>query len=234
MGRRVRHLNPGNAGAVLALDSRFIVGLSNGSLVSSWSDRSGLGNNASQATSSARPTFQTNRQGGQPGVRFDGSNVLNFSTAIISGSTPGSCLYVFRLDLDPPITTIPTGPVMGNFGSAADNSHSMWTDGRIYDGFGSTVRKSMADPMPRFTTSRIIAIHSASNDWQFFIDGSAFFTTVSNNVGWSSSPRIGGSGGFYFLLGVVMSVTVLNSRMSTSVRRRLEHASAFSFKMTCA
>jgi len=45
-----------------------------GSSVSSWTDSSGNGNNASQATSARQPTLQTNELGGLPVVRFDGTN----------------------------------------------------------------------------------------------------------------------------------------------------------------
>ena len=49
--------------------------LSDGDPVATWTDSSGLGNNATQATSGSRPTFQTNEINSTlPVVRFDGSD----------------------------------------------------------------------------------------------------------------------------------------------------------------
>jgi len=45
--------------------------LSNGSPVSTWTDKSGKGNNAT-ATGTTRPTFKTNQFNGRPAVSFDG------------------------------------------------------------------------------------------------------------------------------------------------------------------
>lgn len=50
-----------------------------GGVVSQWSDLSGNGNNASQATSGSRPTVVSNVINGKPVIRFDGSQWLNGS-----------------------------------------------------------------------------------------------------------------------------------------------------------
>ncbi|MFN7013110.1 MAG: G8 domain-containing protein, partial [Bacteroidia bacterium] len=52
----------------------YQLNLSNGSSVSTLTDFSGNGNNASQANSSRRPTFLTNQVNGQSVLSFDGSN----------------------------------------------------------------------------------------------------------------------------------------------------------------
>ena len=72
MHRRSRHLNPKAAGALIALDARFL-SLSGGASISSWTNRTGT-NNLDQATAANQPTFQTAVQGGSPVVRFDASN----------------------------------------------------------------------------------------------------------------------------------------------------------------
>ena len=47
---------------------------SDGDGVSAWADSSGNGNDTSQGTAIRQPTLQTNELGGQPVVRFDGTN----------------------------------------------------------------------------------------------------------------------------------------------------------------
>lgn len=59
-------------GLVLWLDAGRITGLVDGDPVATWSDLSGLGNHATQATASKRPTYKVNIVNGRPVVRFDG------------------------------------------------------------------------------------------------------------------------------------------------------------------
>ncbi len=55
-----------------------IVGLSDGDPVSTWVDSSGGGNNATQGTGSAQPTYKTNQiNTSLPCVRFDGGDYLS-------------------------------------------------------------------------------------------------------------------------------------------------------------
>lgn len=46
----------------------------NNSALSTWVDKSGTGNHATQATGSMQPLFKTNSQAGLPAIRFDGVN----------------------------------------------------------------------------------------------------------------------------------------------------------------
>lgn len=58
--------------------------LSNGNAVSSWTDFSGNGNNASQTTDSRKPTFMTNQINGRPVVNFNSSLKQFLQTGAIS------------------------------------------------------------------------------------------------------------------------------------------------------
>tara|TARA_R100001440_G_scaffold53805_1_gene73610 strand:- start:2977 stop:3813 length:837 start_codon:yes stop_codon:yes gene_type:complete len=68
--------NPSNlkAGKLHAWFKADSVSGSDGDSIASWSDSSGNGNTASQATSSRQPTLQTNELNSLPVVRFDGTN----------------------------------------------------------------------------------------------------------------------------------------------------------------
>jgi len=75
------------AGLQLWLDASQIVGLNDGDAVGTWSDLSGNGNDATQATASKKPTFQTNEQNGKPGVQGDGvDDVLDFASSVVPTS----------------------------------------------------------------------------------------------------------------------------------------------------
>jgi hypothetical protein len=60
-----------------------------------WADQSGLGNNATQATSGARPLLKLNSQNGLPGLYIDGTN--GFITASVAGLQSLSALTVMMV-----------------------------------------------------------------------------------------------------------------------------------------
>ena len=75
MGRRHRHLNRIQCGAVMDYDARFIQGLSNGAQPTGWDNRSGS-LNLTRTGTAADLTYNTNAQGGQPCMRFNGTAAL--------------------------------------------------------------------------------------------------------------------------------------------------------------
>ena len=62
------------SGLALWLDATAITGLVDADPVGTWSDLSGNGNDATQATAAKKPTYKTNIQNGKPVVRFDGAD----------------------------------------------------------------------------------------------------------------------------------------------------------------
>ena len=68
---------PVTTGLKLHLDASAITGLSDGNTVNTWTDVSGLGNNATRTNGA--PTYETNELGGKPVVRFPNGGAANFS-----------------------------------------------------------------------------------------------------------------------------------------------------------
>jgi hypothetical protein len=64
--------------------------------VSQWSDRSGSGRNATQATSANRPILATSVENGRRCVRFDGVNDFMSGTHGIAASSPHTFIAAFR------------------------------------------------------------------------------------------------------------------------------------------
>lgn len=72
-GGACRPFSPLNvSGLKLWLDASAITGLNNNDSVTTWTDLSGQGNNATQATGSRKPTYKTAILNSLPVVRFDG------------------------------------------------------------------------------------------------------------------------------------------------------------------
>jgi hypothetical protein len=238
--RRSRHLNPGSAGAVIALDSRFISGLSDGDLVGTWIDRSGQGNNATQS-GAERPTYETAEQGGNPIVNFDGSVdrmvcasfvSLTSSTIIAAGKsavTTGNDRNIFYFGnagtLSPNFNWIGIGRnlstqqwVSGNYNNPADRSV-----------VGATLFNTAANIVTGVTndggTNRLF-LNSIPEGSQ---------PSVAININTSARPTVGrrGTDATGYWQGQVFSVALYNTSLQPSLRRRLEHATALSFKIPC-
>lgn len=85
---------PSSVGTLaLWLDASQITGLADAAAVSSWSDLSGNGKHAVQATAAAKPTYKTAIQNGRPVVRFDGTSDGLQTPALTLGATTGITLY---------------------------------------------------------------------------------------------------------------------------------------------
>ena len=86
------------AGLQVWLKADAITGLANGDPVAAWSDSSGNGNGAAQATTSKRPTFRSGVSGtlnAQPLVRFDGvDDFLQTAPFASALAQPGMAFWV--------------------------------------------------------------------------------------------------------------------------------------------
>ena len=101
MSRRVRHLNPAQCGAQIALDARYISGVADGAALDTWSARANSSISAT-ASGSNRPTFRASSINGRPAVEFDGSDdvmALGAGALSLTNNAP-SCMItsVVRAD----------------------------------------------------------------------------------------------------------------------------------------
>jgi len=69
---------------------------SSSNIISQWADKSGNSRNATQGTTSAQPTRESNVINGLPVVRFDGSNDFLSFTNIFNGDTSFTMFWVLR------------------------------------------------------------------------------------------------------------------------------------------
>jgi len=232
MSRRQRFLNPAHAGAVIALDSRFITGLSDGDPVSTWTDRSPNANNATQS-GVARPIYKTGIRAGQPVVRFNGttstmSSALNPSVTM-NGAFTLSATFIRRGNSTFPI-------VIGSGGTGAGTTRDIFLDSTSsyvisYGQFGSNVNGTNQATIDE---PRIVVITRTS---AAFVDILVNGTTSGSGTPSASNPvtstqlRISGNALSNFLNGDILSAFVVSANISNPLRRRLEQATACSFKI---
>lgn len=169
---------------------------SDGGSIGRWEDKSGNGRHALQSTAGLRPTFARNIQNRLNCIRFDGSRW--FSTLDTSSTTSAFAICVFKIDNDPPTSTSYTAHPLGTGGGDGANSHMPWTDGIIYDGTFTTIRKTTSNPSRSLTLFTMYSVSSQANSWISKINSVEFHNTTSNTF---DNRIFFAQGGFYNLQG---------------------------------
>jgi beta-galactosidase GanA len=116
-------------------------------------------------------------------------NLPNFC----SGFTAGDGVILFKRNADPPGAAADTG--LWGFGADTSNSHVPWTDGTIYENFGTTGRMTTANPTPSLTSWTLYEVSSAAGAWTSRVNNSVLYTTGTNTVGFRTNPLVGSSDG---------------------------------------
>ena len=220
MRARHRHIKSKSLAASVCLDARY-VSASNGASVQTWSDQSGLSRDASQGTSASRPTFVESASGGQPALNFN-SQFMTFSSAV-SSTRPVSIIAVQWKNA--------TGARIASLSNDDDTYAAVdWSDGTIYaEGHGI---RGGSFGSGNLTTATIFSTLTDSLD-AVFVNGSertrtqigstgdtANFTTLGRTYSNSSNGRLA-------------FVLAISSALTASQRKRIEHAAAFSWKISC-
>tara|TARA_Y100000296_G_scaffold84177_1_gene116856 strand:- start:3912 stop:4802 length:891 start_codon:yes stop_codon:yes gene_type:complete len=86
------------SGCQVWLAANKITGLSDGDVVTTWSDSSGQSNDFTQSTASKKPLYKTNIFNTRPAIKFDGVDdfLLSVPGSEVTGSTAYSVFAVFK------------------------------------------------------------------------------------------------------------------------------------------
>jgi len=233
MRLRNRHFNARHAGADLVLDSRFIDQADN-TEVSSWTDRSANAHTIQQTTQANRPTFQTAELNGNPVVRFDGSNDFLTGGDILDIGT-NSLMMISTAKRSSGSGTIAAKSIAAGFAGRYGFYGESNTTYVLYQG-GSTVFQGVSDTSTSPTIFGIEVQRSTAARLRFNGTQQASGSITGNDA--SSFD-----GAFDFRVGAYTSTLsfwngdiaqlVLVFRFDASLRKRLEHAAAYSFKIAC-
>jgi hypothetical protein len=248
MRARHRHFNPAHAGASVALDARYGFSQSDNTDVDTWEDRSSNNQDASQATQARKPKYRTNIQGGQPSLEFlpalsaikrlDGSftatsNTLTFVGVANLGSSPPSFGRVVGLsknnanDFNSNTRGIPLHRnstnnqfycVKGSGSSTISISQNTWyIVSTIWDGTNGTIRVNESS-----SATQTGANATANFDVNQYRVGYAFDSTSNENQTLTGAWK-----------GYISLSSLFSSAVNASMRKRLQFAAAFSFKIAC-
>lgn len=220
MRARQRHFNPTAAGAVAAYDARFITGLSDGSNMNQWTSRTGT-NNATQATVSKQPNYETNEINGNPVVNFTPANFDEFGVNI----------------------TIPNSfTIVKVFRRQSSGIHSIGLGGGRYDTWWYPDNVTYTSAFGSFNTHGLANASTGVfiDSWQKNQTASSQVWRNGVSVGASQTPQISTSA--FNCIGRISSdynngalaLITMIEQSNTPVRKRLERAAAYSFKIACS
>lgn len=237
MRRRARHWGPKSAGATLALDARYIQ-QGNSTAVSSWADRSGNAYNADQATGAKQPTFETAGLGGQGAVKFDGGDVLAITSGyanIISGDDTWSLVTVTNLSSFSvsPVVVGQSANFFWEFGNMSSVSYYIGDNVGGYRTYGTG-----NGTMSTNTTYVAGFTKTASTAGTLYVNGVAktsFTGTLASTRTATGDLYVGGytSTPTFPVTGYIGAVWWFGTNLSDSLRKRVDHLAARSFKFAC-
>ncbi len=231
----------------MALDARYGFNQSDNTDVNTWEDRSTNNNDATQATAAYKPKYRTNIQGGQPSLEFapasdskdrlDGSftatsNTLTYVGVVNLGSSTPAFARALALsknnanDFDNNSRGI---PLLRN--SANNQFYCLKSSG------SSTVSISQNTWYIVSTiwngTNGTIRVNESSSATQTGANATANFDVNQYRVGMafdSTTPESNATGAWK---GYISASALFNSAVNSSMRKRLQFAAAFSFKIAC-
>ena len=231
MRRRHRHFNPKDAGATAAFDARYGIAVANDAAVDTWTNRVGS-NNATQSTVASRPVFKaTGGSNNSPTLQFANQNLthtvsltvapnLMMAVALRTSGTGGAPLGAF-MPANTALFNILYGDGFGtggvNWGSTPTNSgQSILNTWRILSAKPSSTATS----------------NSSTTVWT---DGANETTSTGNRYAGDGADRrnIGGGGNTTNFAGSISFVVAIPADVGNPLRKRLEHAAAYSFKIAC-
>jgi lysophospholipase L1-like esterase len=165
--------------------------LSNGAAVSSWSDDSGNGHDAAQATAGNRPTFVADAFRGLPAVRFDGTDDYLETNSIYDGTETEITAFIVHakptdgLGMSLAIAGSPAATDTSRLWLGANNNQQLYCSN--YVGFAGAVGSTRLPRILAMTTN-------TAKVRRLFVDGYiAMRDTASQVLGLNGVMRLGGS-----------------------------------------
>ncbi len=153
---------PVTTGLKLHLDASQLTGLSDGATVTTWTDMSGLGNNA---TATGTPIYKTGILNGQPVVRFNDAS--SFTTANLSAQFPSAATVFIATTIDNDNVYTLVNTISGKDEWWCYNGNT-----RSYPALFRGARLESYCAMPT-TGSHLFAITSSASAWQMWKDGAS-------------------------------------------------------------
>jgi hypothetical protein len=188
-----------------------------------WQDSHTTNRDLTQSTGASQPTQVAGVLNGLSVMRFDGADD-HFIVPSMGALTAGTVFLVVKIDADPPGAEAQTG--LWHMGAqGAQNTHFPYTDGNIYDAWGSSTRQSTGNPTLSLSSDfRTYCVSSSSGNWTSWIDGTQHYTTATNTPQFDAITPFFGQNltANNWLDGDVAELFIFDSALSTGDRQSME------------
>lgn len=190
--------------------------------LSKWYDQSGNAAHATIALPANQPLYVPSAQNGKPAIMFDGvDDALNLPS--LSALTAGTGLIVaVRSNI-----TLTDRTKLGfwKIGTSSDDDYDPYTSTVLYNSFGSTTRRNIGNLSDASSKLwRVYLFVSSSTEWTGRKNGSQFYTTGTNTVGFSATPTLSLTPSNYHYGGSFSEFVIWNSALSADMRQQAEIA----------
>lgn len=206
--------------------------------VGSWSDESGSGLHLVQTGGNNRPKYKTNIVNGEPVVRFDydavtptDSDFLDYPNNSFDALTAAEIFVVKAQKADPAPTQDQSG--LWSFGSAGASAHP-YTDGIVYENFGSSAQHTVGNMATALTTWHLFNFITTATEFTANLNGAQAFTTGTNTVAWAASPlRIGNTSALAsYMDGDIAEIVMYSAKISAGDRTGIKAYFAAKYGIT--
>lgn len=155
-------------------------------------------------------------------AELDGSSAQHFwNGPDMSGISTAAEIYIVLRKTLAPGPAEHTG--LCHLGTASQGTYWPWTQSQIFSAIGSTARHTTVNPGITFTDWHCGRVLTKAGEWTGEIDGTQFFTTGTNTVGFRSAPKLGTShtAGFRFH-GDIAELLIFDEELDADARAAIE------------
>lgn len=233
MHRRARHCIGKALGANIVLDSRYLTD-ADGTALQTWTDRSGNGKDASQATLANRPLVKTGSNGinGNPVVQYDGSN--DFMS--VSSFTVSANMYVLLVTKMTSANMVCEQSSNNNFNDGFYVYGQQNRNVNIRRGSNSYYIEGTANWMGTSNTVICWSYGTVKQYYKDFAQITKFNEFDSNPTGNATDTVyiMSRGGSSLFSSGLLGMLIVQGGDATLSFLKRVNHAAGYSFKIACS
>lgn len=194
-----------------------------GSQMLTWPDASGNGIALTGFGNGSRPTVVAGGLNGYRTVRFDssyGQAHFDFPANYLAGRTTSASLFVAKLVADPPASQF--GPPLYGWGSNTEGDLYPYSNGAVYSSYSSATRHQVPDFAPSLAAWRFCSFHAATDDWRYYVDGTAMLALTSNTFATGPYPNLGYDYQGGQMEGQIAEVVDCTSALTTTERQLVE------------
>jgi hypothetical protein len=199
-----------------------------GSSVQVWRDKSGANNHAT-ADVGMEPTVHFDAINSRDVVKFVAASTQFFRLPDAGFSTAPAleAFVMIRVEVDPPVVAANIG--IWCIQTITNNSNYPATTGIIWDGFGSTTRRTTVNPTEDLTQWNVYSAGSAPNNWNNWLNHRLLYHDGVNVVGVNPALglTLGKSSTTYYTDGEMAEFVIYNRALTP-----VEHAQVVDYLLT--